>query len=129
MKSLQTRICTAIEQVESGPCHSTTSPEAASGSGRRKPGVFLRDSWLRKEGGEGISCVLQNGRIFEKSGVNVSVVHGTLPPAAVKAMSADHDKHFKVSFEIGLPCLSVCLSLLVAASSQTLGLDFRAESC
>lgn len=51
---------------------------------------FLVDSWLRKEGGEGISCVLQDGSTFEKAGVNISIVHGVLPPAAVKQMSANH---------------------------------------
>ncbi|KAK0550987.1 Coproporphyrinogen-III oxidase [Tilletia horrida] len=53
-------------------------------------GRFIIDSWIRKEGGEGISCVLQDGKTFEKAGVNISVVHGKLPPAAVRQMSADH---------------------------------------
>lgn len=39
-------------------------------------------------GGEGISCVLQNGKVFEKAGVNVSVVHGPLPAAMEKQMRA-----------------------------------------
>lgn len=47
---------------------------------------FKVDRWLRKEGGGGISCVLQDGRVFEKAGVNISVVSGTLPPAAVQQM-------------------------------------------
>lgn len=47
---------------------------------------FLVDRWLRKEGGGGISCVLQDGKVFEKAGVNVSVVCGNLPPAAVEQM-------------------------------------------
>lgn len=90
IKSLQNRICAAIEQVESGPCYSTTSAAA-----KKPAGTFFRDSWLRKEGGEGISCVLQEGRVFEKAGVNVSIVHGTLPPPAVKAMTADHEGKFR----------------------------------
>ena len=28
--------------------------------------------------------------VLEKAGVNVSVVHGNLPPAAIKQMVADH---------------------------------------
>lgn len=95
IKSLQTRICTAIEQVEAAPCHSTSLGKLVPVPKDRPAGVFLRDSWLRPEGGEGISCVLQEGRIFEKAGVNVSVVHGTLPPPAVKAMTADHEGKFK----------------------------------
>ncbi|XP_050678674.1 oxygen-dependent coproporphyrinogen-III oxidase isoform X2 [Leptidea sinapis] len=47
---------------------------------------FLVDRWTRKEGGGGITCVLQDGRVFEKAGVNISVVSGTLPPAAVQQM-------------------------------------------
>ena len=38
------------------------------------------------QGGGGITCVLHEGKVFEKAGVNVSVVHGTLKEAAVKQM-------------------------------------------
>ncbi len=51
---------------------------------------FQVDKWQRVEGGEGISCVLQNGSVFEKAGVNVSVVYGKLPPAAIAKMKVDH---------------------------------------
>ncbi|KAM3960096.1 oxygen-dependent coproporphyrinogen-III oxidase [Aphomia sociella] len=47
---------------------------------------FKVDRWTRKEGGGGITCVLQDGRVFEKAGVNISVVSGKLPPAAVQQM-------------------------------------------
>ena len=47
---------------------------------------FNVDRWEREEGGGGISCVLQDGTVFEKAGVNISVVYGNLPPAAVKQM-------------------------------------------
>nr|CAI5845367.1 unnamed protein product [Callosobruchus analis] len=47
---------------------------------------FLVDRWERKEGGGGITCVLQEGKVFEKAGVNISVVSGTLPKAAVAQM-------------------------------------------
>lgn len=50
--------------------------------------TFKVDRWKRKEGGGGITCVLQDGKAFEKAGVNISVVHGNLPPAAVKQMRA-----------------------------------------
>src|SRR5208282_3750458 len=53
---------------------------------------FRIDQWTRPEGGDGISCVLQNGSVFEKAGVMVSVVHGKLGPAAVEKMRADHTK-------------------------------------
>ena len=51
-----------------------------------KMGGFHEDQWLRKEGGKGRSRVLQDGKVFEKAGVNVSIVHGTLPAAAVIQM-------------------------------------------
>ncbi|KAJ8410538.1 hypothetical protein AAFF_G00194420 [Aldrovandia affinis] len=47
---------------------------------------FKVDRWQRKEGGGGISCVLQNGKVFEKAGVNVSVVYGNLTEEAAKQM-------------------------------------------
>ncbi|KAJ8256210.1 hypothetical protein COCON_G00200740 [Conger conger] len=47
---------------------------------------FKVDRWQRKEGGGGISCVLQDGTVFEKAGVNVSVVYGNLTEEAAKQM-------------------------------------------
>lgn len=49
---------------------------------------FKVDRWTRSEGGGGITCVLQDGHTFEKAGVNVSVVHGKIPPAAVAQMNS-----------------------------------------
>lgn len=47
---------------------------------------FAVDRWERKEGGGGITCVLQDGRVFEKAGVNISVVHGNLSEEAANQM-------------------------------------------
>ena len=47
---------------------------------------FLEDKWERAEGGGGRSRVLQDGNVFEKAGVNISIVSGMLPPAAVSQM-------------------------------------------
>ncbi|XP_002730678.1 oxygen-dependent coproporphyrinogen-III oxidase-like [Saccoglossus kowalevskii] len=49
---------------------------------------FQVERWERKEGGGGISCILQDGSVFEKAGVNISVVTGELPPEAVKQMKS-----------------------------------------
>ncbi|XP_041862061.1 oxygen-dependent coproporphyrinogen-III oxidase, mitochondrial [Melanotaenia boesemani] len=49
-------------------------------------GTFKVDRWERKEGGGGISCVMQGGKVFEKAGVNVSVVFGNLTEEAAKQM-------------------------------------------
>lgn len=51
---------------------------------------FLVDTWDRPNGGGGISCVLQEGNVFEKAGVNISVVYGKLPRPAILKMRADH---------------------------------------
>jgi len=51
---------------------------------------FRVDEWKRKEGGDGITCVLQDGKVFEKAGVGVSVVYGKLPKAAIIKMRANH---------------------------------------
>jgi coproporphyrinogen III oxidase len=59
---LQNDICSALESVD----------------GRA---VFEEDKWTRSEGGGGITRVIADGDVFEKGGVNTSVVFGKLPPA------------------------------------------------
>lgn len=54
-------------------------------------GTFREDEWTRDGGGGGRSRVLQDGRVFEKAGVGVSVVHGTLSPEAAKTMGGGRD--------------------------------------
>lgn len=49
------------------------------------PSVTLTWS-LALVGGGGISCVLQDGEVFEKAGVNVSVVSGFLSEEAARQM-------------------------------------------
>ncbi|XP_014259438.1 oxygen-dependent coproporphyrinogen-III oxidase isoform X2 [Cimex lectularius] len=49
---------------------------------------FIVDRWTRKEGGGGITCVLQDGHVLEKAGVNISVVTGLLPPEAIRQMKS-----------------------------------------
>ena len=38
---------------------------------------FNKDNWSRDEGGGGITCVLQNGNVFDKVGVNFSDIFGS----------------------------------------------------
>jgi coproporphyrinogen III oxidase len=46
---------------------------------------FLIDPWERAEGGGGISCVMDNGQIFERAGVNFSHIFGhSLPKSATQ---------------------------------------------
>ncbi|KAI9699291.1 MAG: Coproporphyrinogen-III oxidase [Candelina mexicana] len=51
---------------------------------------FRTDTWTRPNGGGGISCVLQEGKVFEKAGVNTSIVYGTLPRPAIQKMRVNH---------------------------------------
>jgi coproporphyrinogen III oxidase len=47
---------------------------------------FRTDSWERPEGGGGTSCVIEDGNVFERGGVNLSFVTGSaLPPSATAA--------------------------------------------
>lgn len=46
-------------------------------------GTFTRDEWKRPEGGGGVSCVIEEGGVFERGGVNFSHVAGpSMPPSA-----------------------------------------------
>ncbi len=47
---------------------------------------FRADNWERDGGGGGRSRVIQDGNVFEKAGVNVSVVYGELSPEAAREM-------------------------------------------
>jgi len=60
---LQERIVAALEQLDGKP--------------------FRADRWDRPQGGGGISRVIEEGKLFERGGVNFSHVQGTgLPPSA-----------------------------------------------
>ena len=47
--------------------------------------TFLRDAWQRPEGGEGLSCVIEEGKVFERGGVNFSHVRGQKLPGSATA--------------------------------------------
>lgn len=66
---VQADLCRALEEIEGGQ-------------------QFKVDRWERKEGGGGITCIMEEGRVFERAGVNISVVRGNLPPKAVAQMRA-----------------------------------------
>ncbi len=65
LTDLQERIVTTLEQVDDR--------------------TFLRDAWQRPEGGEGLSCVIEEGKVFERGGVNFSHVRGQKLPASATA--------------------------------------------
>jgi coproporphyrinogen III oxidase len=59
---LQNRICSALEQADG-------------------KALFIEDKWIRPEGGGGKTRVISNGNVFEKGGVNTSVVYGEVTDA------------------------------------------------
>lgn len=64
-KSLRDSFCQAFEHIEKN--------YALERGGT--PGTFKQTPWDRPEGGGGVMA-LMNGQVFEKVGVNISVVHG-----------------------------------------------------
>ena len=71
----QDRICTAFETVD----------------GKTK---FITDEWERKQGGGGKTRVIAGGRVFEKGGVNTSVVWGKVTDPMRKLLAIEGDKWF-----------------------------------
>ncbi|KAG2011325.1 coproporphyrinogen III oxidase [Coprinopsis cinerea AmutBmut pab1-1] len=107
INDLQDRIVTAFEELDP------------------KSPPFKRDSWVRSQGGTGRSCVFAapvdegatgsdtHQSVLEKAGVNISVVHGVLPPAAIRQMRADHSSMPLPERKEGLPFFASGLSLVV----------------
>jgi coproporphyrinogen III oxidase len=68
IQQLQTQICHALEEED--------------GQAR-----FESDRWERPGGGGGLTRIIQNGAVFEKGGVNTSVVHGEVTPAMAQQLA------------------------------------------
>ncbi|MCO5595021.1 hypothetical protein L7F22_049058 [Adiantum nelumboides] len=77
--SMRAKFETMIRKAQDEIC---AAVEAVDGSS------FREDAWVRPGGGGGISRVLQDGKVWEKAGVNVSVVYGTMPPEAYRAATS-----------------------------------------
>jgi coproporphyrinogen III oxidase len=73
--SLQDTICNALEAVD--------------GKAR-----FTEDKWERPDGGGGKTRVIANGNVFEKGGVNTSVVYGVLPPEMQRTFGVAENNFF-----------------------------------
>lgn len=84
-RSLRDEIVAAFEALEDSQ---KAGPTAALPAGRFEVTPTLRHSPDGGDAGGGLMSVLRGGRVFEKVGVNVSTVHGTLGPAAQQAMAA-----------------------------------------
>lgn len=72
---LQDTICDALEHIDG-------------------KATFREDNWDRPEGGGGKTRVIANGALFEKGGVNTSVVHGRLPSAMQQSFGVPESTFF-----------------------------------
>lgn len=79
--SLQDSICAGLEGID----------------GKSK---FVEDKWVRAEGGGGKTRVISNGNVFEKGGVNTSVVYGALPEAMQKAFGVKESNFFAAGLSL-----------------------------
>ena len=84
-RDLRNNIVTAFEAVEDTQ---TTGPTAQRSAGRFDVSDTKRLSDDGSDAGGGVMSVMRGGRVFEKVGVNISTVYGTLAPRAQKAMAA-----------------------------------------
>ncbi len=75
IQTLQTKICKGLEEED----------------GKAK---FVSDKWERPGGGGGDTRVISNGNIFEKGGVNTSIVHGDLTPQAAQQLNVNGKSFF-----------------------------------
>jgi coproporphyrinogen III oxidase len=74
--ALQDRICNGLEEMDGGS-------------------LFKEDCWERAEnGGGGKSRVIENGMVFEKGGVNTSVVYGSVSDAMRTQLKIEGFKWF-----------------------------------
>jgi coproporphyrinogen III oxidase len=79
----QNTICTALEECD----------------GKAK---FIEDQWQRAEGGGGKSRVISGGNVFEKGGVNTSVVFGNVSEAMKTQLKIDGAKWFACGLSLVL---------------------------
>jgi coproporphyrinogen III oxidase len=86
IESLQSQICTELEACD----------------GKVK---FIEDQWKREEGGGGKTRVIANGNVFEKGGVNTSVVFGVVSEAMKMQLKIEAKKWFACGLSLVLhPC-------------------------
>jgi coproporphyrinogen III oxidase len=81
VQSLQDRICASLEAFE---------PELK----------FKEVGWNRPGGGGGRTRILSDGRVFEKAGVNTSVVHGELPERLAEKLQTKQRKFFATGISL-----------------------------
>lgn len=81
IEDLQNRICNVLEHTD----------------GKAK---FIEDKWEREEGGGGKTRVISNGNVFEKGGVNTSIVFGDVTEAMRTQLKIEGSKWFACGISI-----------------------------
>jgi len=84
-RDLRDQICAAFEALEDTQVE---GPFADQPAGRFEISDTKRDAADGSDAGGGLMSVMRGGRVFEKVGVNISTVYGTLGERAVAAMAA-----------------------------------------
>ncbi|MFO1208225.1 MAG: oxygen-dependent coproporphyrinogen oxidase [Amaricoccus sp.] len=84
-EALRDRICAAFEGLEDAQ---DSGPFAALPPGRFERTATRRDAGDGGDAGGGVMAAMRDGRVFEKVGVNVSTVHGTLGAPAQASLTA-----------------------------------------
>ena len=92
MSDLKERFIQFIHGLQDEIC---SALEGADGSGR-----FREDAWDRPGGGGGKSRILEEGAVFEKAGVNTSVVHGELSEAFAKRLPGEGSSFFAAGISL-----------------------------
>lgn len=82
MENIRDRMVEMVHSVQDEICQAVAGVDGTE---------FHEDKWERDSGGGGRTRVIQDGKVFEKAGVNVSVVHGELSTEAASQMGGGKD--------------------------------------
>lgn len=85
-------IADRYRQIQDEICKSLEALDGSAG--------FAEERWQRDGGGGGRTCVIQEGAVIEKGGVNFSAVHGSLPDAVKKAFGVDETDFYATGVSI-----------------------------
>jgi coproporphyrinogen III oxidase len=107
--SLQEEICRALERTD-------------------REGRFRDDVWTREGGGGGSSRILEGGGVFEKAGVNTSVVFGELSESFAQRLQGEGREFFAAGISLVLhpanplvPTMHANLRFIVQGSKAWFG--------
>lgn len=91
---MRDKFVTYIHQLQDEICHALQVEDGKAS--------FVEDIWERPEGGGGKTRIIQNGAIFEKGGVNTSVVYGKLPDTLKKQFMVEESNFFACGISLVL---------------------------